>query len=75
MVLSYHFDIIKHYFLIEEMNCHRHQDKVHIVSALMDIYNYTLDKSYSELWHWLSNNYDFVKLLYCITFNIERILS
>ena len=37
MVLSYPFDIIKHYFLIEEMNCHRHQDKVHIVSALMDI--------------------------------------
>ena len=37
MVLSYPFDIIKHYFLIEEMNCHRHQDKVHLVSALMDI--------------------------------------
>ena len=44
----------------------------------ISVYGYTLDKTYSELWHWLLDSHDFTKQLYCMSFqpweNIELVL-
>lgn len=50
MDLDNPFEIIMYYLLIGEITCLDHQDQFPLLSALMFIIDYILDKTYGKLW-------------------------